>query len=130
MIRGCSLLMLATVLNPGYACGLAGAEQKRLVDDVTLYYRIENPPLLVAQHFSMQFRVCRNGVAVVPQRFKLDAMMPAHKHGMNYRAAIATSEHDLIEASGLLFHMPGHWQLIVDFATADAIQQVKLDFHI
>lgn len=130
MIRCCLLALLGLVLGPVVACELEGAERKELQQGMTLFHRVKSPPLELAQHFAMQFRVCRQGVPVTVSRFKLDAVMPAHNHGMNYRASIVIGAGGLIEASGLMFHMPGRWQLLVDFASEDAIQQVKLDYQI
>lgn len=130
MIRACLLVLLVTLPGLVYACELEGANQMELESGETLYHRVKKPPLTVARHFSMQFRVCRHGTPVTVKRFKLDAVMPAHNHGMNYRAKIDVGADGLIEASGLLFHMPGRWQLIVDIATDAAIHQVKLDYQI
>ena len=39
--------------------------------------------------------------------------MPDHRHGMNYRPAV-TLNGSSGTAEGLMFHMPGRWQLILD----------------
>ena len=39
--------------------------------------------------------------------------MPVHRHGMNYHPTV-TLEGLSGTAEGLLFHMPGRWQLILD----------------
>lgn len=130
MIRAGLLVLLILPFSPVYGCELAAAERKELEPGLTLFYRVKAPPIAVTRHFSMQFLVCEQGVAAAVKRFKLDARMPAHKHGMNYRAAIVIGEDGLINASGLLFHMPGRWRISVDFATEAAIHQVKLDYQI
>lgn len=46
------------------------------------------------------------------QHFNLevDAMMPAHKHGMNYIPKITKVDGNKYEVENLLFHMPGTWR--------------------
>jgi tripartite motif-containing protein 71 len=45
---------------------------------------------------------------------QVDAGMPAHHHGMNQKAAIKVNSDGTYTASGLLFHMPGRWQIYFD----------------
>ena len=40
--------------------------------------------------------------------------MPAHRHGMNYRATVSTLSPGVYRAEGLMFHMPGRWRVIFD----------------
>jgi len=41
--------------------------------------------------------------------------MPDHQHGMNYKPTVALTGFEA-RAKGLLFHMPGKWQLILNMA--------------
>ena len=130
MIR---LLMIATLYSlamPAIACSLDDATRVKLADGVTMFYRVKAPPLVLAQHFSMRFRFCRSGQTLVVNRFRLDAIMPAHKHAMNYRVKVIPQQNGSIETTGLLFHMPGHWQVIIDFEYDDTARQLKLDYQI
>ena len=70
-------------------------------------------PLPLAQFFAVDFAVCaRDGGAVESPR--VDATMPAHGHGMNYRPNIVVLGDGRFRADGLLLHMPGQWQLTFD----------------
>jgi len=62
-------------------------------------------------HFSVRLHFC----GPVVRRIKLRGWMPDHQHGMNYRPTITRSGM-AAQAKGLLFHMPGKWQLILDIA--------------
>ena len=42
---------------------------------------------------------------------EVDAGMPAHGHGMNYRPAVSPVEDGVVTADGFLFHMPGAWEI-------------------
>ena len=130
MIR---LLLIAALCHAPFAvaaCDLENAESVSAADGVTLQYRVKNPPLAPAQHFSLQFRVCRGDTPVVVDQFKLDASMPAHQHGMNYRPSVTLEADGLIEASGLLFHMPGHWQVVADLEFAGERHQFSIDYQL
>ena len=61
-------------------------------------------PLAVGRHFKVAGRVCGGA-----RLLRVDADMPAHRHGMNYRPELKT-EGDAFEATGLMLHMPGTWR--------------------
>jgi hypothetical protein len=44
----------------------------------------------------------------------VDAQMPEHRHGMNYRPTVSATGNGRYVAEGLLFHMPSRWQLRFD----------------
>jgi hypothetical protein len=70
-------------------------------------------PLPLAEFFALDFAVCaRDGRTVASPR--VDATMPAHGHGMNYRPSITALGDGRFRADGLLLHMPGQWQLTFD----------------
>ena len=70
-------------------------------------------PVPVGRHFDIDFVVCdvtpRSGADVV-----VDADMPAHRHGMNYRTRVEPMPGGVFRAHGLMFHMPGAWRVIFD----------------
>jgi hypothetical protein len=70
-------------------------------------------PVPVGRHFDVDFVICdaavRSGGAVA-----VDADMPAHRHGMNYRARVEALPSGVYRAHGLMFHMPGTWRVIFD----------------
>lgn len=67
-------------------------------------------PAPLAQFFSLELAACaRDGGPTEAPR--VDATMPEHGHGMNYRPAVEALGGGRFRASGMLLHMPGHWQL-------------------
>ena len=130
MIRSLLIAALCCVPVSAVACSLENANRAVSDDGVVLLYRLKSPPLAVAQHFTLQFRACRGDRVLAVENFKLDAVMPAHQHGMNYHASVSLQADGLVEARGLLFHMPGHWQVIVDFDHQGKKQQFRLDYQI
>lgn len=49
----------------------------------------------------------------------IQAQMPAHRHGMNVRPELSTPGPGKLRADGLLWHMPGDWELAVDVEWPD-----------
>ncbi len=75
----------------------------------TAWWRPEPPDIAVGAHFSIRFRLCGPPV----DRVRVRGWMPDHRHGMNYRPAVTLNGLSGT-AEGLMFHMPGRWQLILD----------------
>jgi hypothetical protein len=42
---------------------------------------------------------------------RVDADMPAHRHGMNYRPTLELQPEGRFIAQGLMLHMPGRWRI-------------------
>ena len=75
----------------------------------TAWWRSEPASLPVSEHFSIRFHLCGPPV----DRVRVRGWMPDHRHGMNYRPAVTLNGLSGA-AEGLLFHMPGRWELILD----------------
>lgn len=75
------------------------------------------PEIQVGRQFGLVLTLCGHpGVAAVSA---VDATMPKHRHGMNYRARVSPGHMPgTWKAQGLLMHMPGEWRLTVDVGTA------------
>lgn len=54
--------------------------------------------------------------------------MPAHGHGMNYKAEIKALGRGRFQADGLLFHMPGRWEIVFDVRSGGASDQITHNF--
>ena len=73
---------------------------------VTVAFAPDPAPWAVGRHFSLR------GVVCGPARLlRVDADMPAHRHGMNYRPTLQLQEEGRFTAQGLLLHMPGRWRI-------------------
>jgi hypothetical protein len=69
------------------------------------------PQPAVGRHFAVVFAVCGAAGVAKPDSISVDARMPAHGHGMNYRPTITALDDGRYRADGLMFHMPGRWEL-------------------
>ncbi len=66
----------------------------------------------ISQPFEIDLYLCGDAIENI-ERIKVDAIMPAHQHGMNYSPEITAIEPGIYRISGMFFHMPGMWELQV-----------------
>jgi hypothetical protein len=116
--RIAALALCAIAASPACAiedCVAAlGAQQAWMAegDGVRVAFVARPMPVPLNQHFTLELAPC--GDARDASSLQLDADMPAHRHGMNYRAMVAPLRDGVYRAQGLMFHMPGRWRVIVD----------------
>jgi hypothetical protein len=79
-------------------------------------------PLPVGRHFALEVQLCSPVQGV--RALRVDADMPAHRHGMNYRTTVKPLGADRWRAEGLMLHMPGRWRFIVEFDTSGGVQRL------
>ena len=110
----CALPALVAAV-PAYACTLAfkGAATTESAH-YTLAWRTDPAANPVGGHFSLDFVVCPKTGAPLPQSLRVDAQMPEHRHGMNYKATVRSEGAGRYRADGLMFHMPGRWELMFE----------------
>jgi len=101
-------LVLALGSTGSVACELPGGSVKPLkTEGHAIVYRAA--PIRVGEHFALELAVCPP-----PDAVRVDASMPAHRHGMNYRPSIVPLGGGRYRAEGLMFHMPGEWQFLFE----------------
>jgi len=107
-------LLLAFLAPAALACELpGGAAQQVKSAATTVVYR--TPALKLGEHFAVEFAVCP-----APESVRVDAWMPDHRHGMNYKASVNGKGGGRYRAEGLMFHMPGRWELVFELRGAGA----------
>jgi hypothetical protein len=118
--RGVLVLMAATCGAAAHAaddCALALRAAQPLIaegDGARVLFVPQPAPVPVGRHFQIRFVVCSGEALRSDAKVRVDADMPAHRHGMNYRTTVWPLEHGVQRADGLMFHMPGTWRLIFD----------------
>lgn len=134
LARACCLV-LAGFAAPAHAqtgdCvaragGMVRAESKQYV----VFYRTQPQKLAVSTHFALDIVVCEKAGAPGVEGVSVDALMPAHGHGMNYKASIRPLGAGRYRAEGLMFHMPGQWQFVFDLRTASTTERVAHDIKL
>jgi hypothetical protein len=85
----------------------------------------------VGQPFALLMNVCTKA-GEPAELVRVDATMPEHKHGMNYAPTLEAAGNGRYRVKGLLFHMPGNWEVAFDVRPADKeggeIQRLTHDF--
>jgi hypothetical protein len=95
-------------LDLGHGTGLVLFSARHMVAFRPDPIRVE-----VGMPFSLIMNVCtKRGEPA--ELAAVDAIMPAHKHGMNYATRIVSGGEGRYRVEGLLLHMPGDWELIFD----------------
>lgn len=83
-------------------------------NDARIAFVARPSPVPVGRHFDLDFVVCSSAAVRDDAAIQVDADMPAHRHGMNYRATVSMVSAGVYRAEGLMFHMPGRWRVIFD----------------
>jgi hypothetical protein len=73
-----------------------------------VYWTAEPAPIGVSRPFALRLGLCPARAELL----RVDASMPEHRHGMNYRVSLARDGTDWL-ARGLVWHMPGRWELLL-----------------
>ncbi len=96
--------------------------------DVTVLFRTMPPTIEIGRHFTVEAVVC--APTPMPTRLRIDAQMPEHRHGMNYRPTIVKGGDGIYVAEGMLFHMPGRWQLLFDVERDGRVERLSTDMEL
>jgi YtkA-like len=117
---------LAAVACAAQTCGGNLVGTRHVVENAryAIAYTTAPDPIAVGQHFVVEFAVCARDGARPLQSVRVDANMPEHKHGMNYRPGVTTVRPGIYRAEGLLFHMPGRWELTFDVAAGNTTERM------
>ena len=83
---------------------------------------------LVGKHFSLELAICPQPGTAAPESVRVDAHMPEHRHGMNYKAQVVAGSGGRYKADGLMFHMPGRWEFIFDVRSGGRTDRLTQSF--
>ncbi len=95
----------------------------------SIAYRTDPARIAVGKPFAVDLAVCPREAAATIEELRVDAHMPEHRHGMNYKPSVkpqgAVGHY---RAEGLMFHMPGKWEFLFDIRDAKGIERLKQDY--
>lgn len=95
----------------------ADRENRSQITDNKHYRVIYTPlpdPIPLNQHFRLKLTVqTAEGKTVENAKLYVDADMPSHNHGMNVKPKVKALGKGIFEVRGMLFHMPGYWEIYV-----------------
>ena len=89
-----------------------------------LAFRTQPEKIEIGQHFAVELALCAKDGAAAPESVRVDAHMPDHRHGMNYKTTVASTGAGRYRAEGLMFHMPGRWEYIFEVRAAGANERL------
>lgn len=84
-------------------------------------------PIPLNQPFEATLRVEPRKAPAGPLTVEVDARMPEHFHGMNTTAKTSARPDGTFRTEGLLFHMPGRWELYVDIAAGGKTERAQVE---
>ncbi len=116
------------------------ANQCGVSDDPSNYVVSSEPTLViqplstiaVSEPFSVMMTICDTDLTGM--KLELNATMPAHGHGMNYTPELTVVEHSdermKVQVDGLVLHMPGNWNWVVNLRSPSTDTTLSFDFNI
>jgi hypothetical protein len=93
---------------------------------VQVAWRTEPATITVGKPFVLWLTVCPSSATLT----RVDAHMPAHRHGMNYKPSIQAQGPGQWRAEGLLWHMPGVWEWRFDVQLQDTTLTLRNRFNL
>ncbi len=115
-MKGLAALGLAAAVGTAAAaCPPGGPVEAR--------WRSEPAKIAVGQPFRLVVTLCPATATLLA----VDATMPEHRHGMNYRPTLAPLGAGRFRVDGLLWHMSGRWELRFDVALGAERQVLRQD---
>jgi len=91
----------------------------------SIAYRPIPAKVEVGKMFSLEVAACEGGQKV--RAVRVDASMPEHRHGMNFKPEVTYRGKGYWIAEGLMFHMPGRWQLVIEVETSNGRERIERD---
>jgi len=95
----------------------------------TVSFQTTPDPIPTNEPFDLRFTVTPKQTPAPGTEFRVevDARMPAHFHGMNRSPKLRRQPDGSYTAEGMLFHMPGHWELYFDVSQAGRTERAQAD---
>jgi hypothetical protein len=124
LAAGALLLSAAGAAEPCEPPSGFAARGRLAAGDVVVVFRTVPAAIEIGRHFAVEAIVCAEPA---PRGLRVDAQMPEHRHGMNYRPTVTTAGDGRYLAEGLLFHMPGRWQLRFDVERDGRTERLATD---
>lgn len=129
-MRFAAALLAALLTSPAMAdCPLdlgRGTGWVVFSDHYMLAFRSDPIRIETGEPFALVLNVCtKNGKPA--ELVAVDAQMPEHRHGMNYRPSIVGADNGRYRAEGLVFHMPGRWELTFDVRAGEETERLTHD---
>ena len=107
------------------ACQMPALEYARTLSDdkgFALAWRFVPAQPKIGEFFAVEFAICNRAGPATPETLRVDATMPAHRHGMNFQPKITATGPNTYRAEGMMFHMPGKWEFLFEVRAAGSTE--------
>ncbi len=123
LIRYVVAASLCAAIGAALACPLVAEDGDVLGGtDLRLAWKlVERPAIEVSETFAIDVRACPADAELI----RVDAVMPAHRHGMNYKPSIEVVGPGRWRVRGLLWHMRGTWELSFELRHAGSVRTLR-----
>ncbi|MDL2399450.1 NHL repeat-containing protein [Rhizobium mayense] len=93
-------------------------------------YSISDGAISIGQPFALTLRIlnAQDHSDASDVGLSVSATMPAHYHGMNTQPTVERAPDGSWHIKGMLFHMPGAWQLNFDISGPNGIERAQADY--
>ena len=115
-------LVAASCASAFAACDAKPGAMRVASPGAVVLFQSRPSPIKVGELFALDVEVCATKGEV--RGVAIDATMPEHKHGMNYRPVVKKSAGNTWGATGFMFHMPGRWQFAFEVDTGAGRERV------
>lgn len=96
------------------------------IGNYAVYYRLPEP-LPLNEPFALEAWV---EPALDDAQLIVDAGMPHHHHGMNQQPTIARLADGSFAVDGMLFHMPGYWEIYFDVTRGPVTERAQISVEL
>jgi len=116
--------------------GVAEAETHRAPTrngSFSVWWTSDPTPIPFNAPFTLRVWAASAGAPDVPLKdasIELGAQMPEHGHGMNRSPRVTPQPDGSVLVEGMLFHMRGHWELLVNVRAAGVFGQASLPVYL
>ncbi len=132
-MNGSKALLAVAILILAAGCGDSKRNPREVRSNGGNYTVVFTPspdPIPMNQLFDLMITIVSKSGAVPTAKVDVDARMPAHGHGMNRVPKVTRLTEGTVKAEGMLFHMPGHWELYVDISHGGVTERAQFDVHL
>ena len=123
---------LAVALSGAVLCGGAPACElppgvRVEAERVAISYRTIPARVEVGKAFVLELAACPKKGAALSGRVRMDALMPEHRHGMNYRVKVVPLADGRYRSEGWLLHMHGRWEFVFDLGAERLTHSIQVE---
>ena len=103
-----------------------GAQVASTIGNYQVHYELPDP-IPLNEPFSLKAWV---GPKPESTQLVVDAGMPHHHHGMNQQPQIEQQADGSYTVDGMLFHMPGYWEIYFDITRGPVTERAQVSVEI